>query len=159
MKKILLFLSLVLSYYTVAAPQQTVAIKVSILHPTCTVNDGRSIEINFGEDIYAAFIDGVKYTKPVIFSLKCHSYTTTAMRLRLTGSVSDFDNTLLATTSHNLGIRFLQGSGATPLPVNHWVSFNYPTLPKLQVVPVRHQQSVLKAGDFSSAATLVVEFR
>ena len=54
----------------------------------------------------------------------------------------------------DLGIKLFINGALWPL--NNTVNFTYPTLPRMEAVPVKRIGSVLSAGAFSASATVVV---
>lgn len=143
----------------VAANFGQVTVKVKVAGPTCHINRGNPINVDFGSSIIINQLDGVQYRQPLSFTLECSRLTSNTMRLRFSGSGAAFDTTLLATDKSGLGIRLLQGSGSgSSLALEDWFSFTYPSLPILQAVPVKQSGVSIDAGEFSGTATLVMEF-
>lgn len=140
-----------------AEPSKTIRLTVTIITPTCDLNGGRPINVNFGSQLYTTQIDGVQYKKPIPFSLYCSNYTSTALRLKLSGTGSTFDNALLKTNNSNLGLRLIKDAN-TAVPINTWINFSYPNPPSLYAVPVKKSGSDLQAGGFNGNAALIVEF-
>ncbi|MCE0491340.1 fimbrial protein [Pantoea sp. Mb-10] len=140
-----------------AEPSKTVRLTVTIINPTCDLNGGRPISVNFGNQLYTTQIDGIQYKKTIPFTLSCANATATALRLKLSGSGSSFDSTLLSTNNSNLGIRLIKDTN-TSVPINAWINFIYPHSPNLYAVPVKKSGSTLQPGGFNGNATLIVEF-
>lgn len=141
-----------------ALSQQNITLRVALIAPACEINHGKGIEVDFGDDILSRAVNGENYKKPLIFTLECNAAAGSAMRLRFEGSGASFDSAVVSTSMQDLGIRLLQGAGAgEPLALGETVSFSWPLLPVLQVVPVKRQGAVLSAGEFSGHATLIVE--
>lgn len=126
--------------------------------PSCDVNSGAPIDVDFGNNLITTEIDGVHYRQRLNWTLDCRDNPSNSMRLRLTGSGATFDGTALATNMNGLGIRLSQGASNTTLNLNSWLNFTYPTLPVLTAVPVKDPSVNLSAGAFTAGATLVTEF-
>lgn len=139
-----------------AGAVSSVTAKVTVVVPSCTINSGGAIAVNFGDAVYISRINGDAYRQPVNFTLSCSNLGTNDMRLRFTGTPAGFDTNSLATDKSGLGIRLLQAGN--PLSVGDWVSFIYPTLPTLEAVPVKDPTATLSGGVFTGTATLMVEY-
>ena len=122
----------------------------------CTLNDNKAIEVKFGE-ILATKINGVNYRMPIDYSLSCPAGMPVGMRMQLRGGVTSFDNSALQTSVTGLGIKMQNMTSEFPL--NSWINFNYPDMPKLFAVPIRKANTVLTGGIFSASATLMVDYQ
>lgn len=141
-----------------AAPQQNITLRVTLINTACEINNGKALEVDFGQQILSGAVNGDNYKKPLVFTLNCHAHTGSNLRLRFEGSAASFDSQVVSTSMQDLGIRLLQGTGVgVPLALGEWVNFSWPTLPILQVVPVKREGATLNTGEFSGHATLIVE--
>ncbi|WP_411752403.1 fimbrial protein [Serratia sp. (in: enterobacteria)] len=140
----------------VGARDATITVKVTVVAPTCVINNNRPIEVEFG-DVMTTRVDGNNYRMPVNYTLDCKNIPSNAMKLKVQGIVAGFDGTLLKTSNSALGIK-LQ-TGATKLSVNTWLNFSYPKKPELWVVPVQKSGSTLTGDEFTAVATMNVDYQ
>ncbi|CAI8791529.1 fimbrial protein [Pseudomonas serboccidentalis] len=139
-----------------AAPATTtINVTVTVTAPTCVINDGRVIEVDFGNDVMTTRVDGNNYMKTVDYTLKCDSAQSNAMKMQIQGAGTS--NNLLSTNKSGLAIAFLN-NGAS-FPMNTWSNFTLPNKPNLQAVPVKSGSQVLTGGEFSAAATMMVDYQ
>lgn len=135
----------------------TVNVLVTVVEvPPCIINGNRVIEVDFG-DVIVPQIDGTRYMKTVSYSLECTGQLTNAMKLAIQGNPTTFDNTALKTNVEDFGIA-IRANGQ-PMVINSWMNFVYPNKPILQAVPVKRTGVDLPGGDFSSGATLMVQYQ
>ncbi|CAN7539268.1 fimbrial protein [Pseudomonas solani] len=123
--------------------------------PSCTISGGKPIEVAFG-DVRTDQVDGTNFKKTVDYGLKCQNADNKALKLSINGTAAPFDAAVLTTSAADLGIKLYLDDAA--LEVNKKRDFTYPKAPVLAVVPVKKSGSTLKAGDFTAAATLKVEY-
>ena len=127
-----------------------------IAPPPCLINDGKMIEVNFGE-VMSTRIDGTNYKQPVHYTATCQKMPTNAMKVYITGSATGFDSNALQTDITGLGVRILyQGQ---LLDLGKAINFTYPNLPDLEAIPVRDQSATLSGGDFVASGTLHVDYQ
>lgn len=127
---------------------------VIVAPPTCVINGGSTLNVPFGNDLMTTRVDGVNYRRSVPYTVTCTGHTSNGMTLKLQGTSTAFDTATLRTSNSDLGVRlFINGSA---WPLNTTTKFTYPTLPKMEAVPVKKPASTLSAGAFSASATLVV---
>ncbi|EIT7186895.1 MAG: fimbrial protein [Serratia marcescens] len=132
-----------------------------IAPPPCQINDGRVIEVNFGDDLLTTKIDGVNYRKSIDYTLDCSAAGSNAIRMQIQGAGAWFDGSVLATVERrDLGIAIKVGSSDFPLSINSWVALSSnSTKPALAAVPVKASGSQLDSGRFSAGATLLFEYQ
>ncbi|ELQ9310748.1 fimbrial protein [Serratia marcescens] len=141
-----------------AQAASTVTVSVTVLAPLpCTINGSKPVEVNFGNEVMTTRIDGSSYRQPVDYGLSCNGPAKNAMRLQIAGGVAGFNGQLLKTSVNGLGIALLR-DGVRIAP-NSWQNFNYPTLPKLEAVPVKQSGVALPTGEFTAAATLRADYQ
>ncbi|HAT4919957.1 TPA: fimbrial protein [Serratia marcescens] len=157
--KVWLVLTLLVSMTSIAqAAVSIVTVSVTVVAPLpCTLNGGKPIEVNFGDEVMTTRIDGDNYRQPVGYGLSCNGPWKNAMRLQLSGAAAGFDGTLLKTSVNGLGIE-LQRDGVR-IPLNAWQNFTYPSMPKLEAVPVKQSGATLPTGEFTASATLRVDYQ
>ncbi|AZC90138.1 fimbrial protein [Pseudomonas carnis] len=133
----------------------TINVTVTVIGPTCVINNGRPIEVDFGNSVMTTRVDGKNYMKTVDYTLDCDSVGSNAMRMQIQGAASS--NNGLSTNKSDLAIAFL--NNGVPLPMNTWINFTWPNKPNLQAVPVRSGSQMLTGGEFSAAATMMVDYQ
>ena len=122
----------------------TVKVSVTVVQPLpCTINGGRPIEVNFGDELMTTRIDGYRYRVPIDFSFTC---TKSAMRMQVRGGTANFGQGLLGTNRDGLGILILQKQSGNQLPLNSWLNFTYPNPITLDAVPVKRAGVNLETG-------------
>jgi len=124
--------------------------------PPCIINGGKPIEVDFGE-VLTTRVDGKNYRKQMNYTLTCDGAPTNAMTMQMNGTGASFDATVLKTNQADLGIQLqnlaTKWSLATPL------KFTFPSAPPLFAVPVQKAGAALAGGEFTSTASLLVEYQ
>lgn len=127
--------------------------------PPCRINDGKTIDVDFGDRLGINKIDGVNYLQSVNYTVTCEAGASTGdMTLTVSGTATSFDKAAVQTNKAQLGLRLLLSGKpfvlATPVPVDP------NRLPVLQVVPVQLPGSkALTVGAFEAAATLQTDYQ
>lgn len=128
-----------------------------IAPPPCKVNAGRDIEVDFGQ-IGINKIDGVNFKKKIDYNVTCEIvHDSRQLKLKVTGTAANFDTKLLNTTVTGLGIR-LESSPSQQIEVNKAIDVTLNKLPELYAIPIKNASAVLSEGDFTSSATLQVDY-
>lgn len=135
----------------------TVTVKITVVSPPCEVNNNNLIEVNFGNDVMTTRVDGEYKKMPIVYSVQCQGEAAGAARIRIEGDSAVFDAGVLNTNKTDFGIELL--NDGKRLPINSWLNFSYPSLPKLEAVPVKRSGARLSGGAFSAGATMKVEYR
>lgn len=128
-----------------------------IVPPSCVINGDRVIEVNFGKNLVTTQVDGQHYMKTLDYQLTCKNNKNNALQIQFKGASTGFNTGALQTNQADLGIALI--ANGQPLAINSWVNFTYPNKPLLQAVPVKRPGGLLKAGDFSAGATLMVGYQ
>ena len=152
---------------TIAAQGDTTTVTVSgtlIEGPQCTINSGRDVTVDFGDDLITRLVDGANYKKEIDYPLTCTGSAANsgaALKVTIRGNAAGFGSGLIATTKTGLGIRLLSGaSGNTTLTPGNYVNFSgTANKPRLWAVPVAQNSSTLTAGSFSGTGTMVIDFQ
>lgn len=133
-------------------------IKATIIAPPpCKVNAGRDIEVDFGQ-IGINKIDGVNFKKKIDYGVTCEIVQESRqLKLKVTGTAASFDAKLLNTTVTGLAIR-LETSPSQQIEVNKAIDVTLGNLPELYAIPIKNASAVLSEGDFTSSATLQVDY-
>lgn len=135
----------------------TVTVKITVVAPPCEINNNNLIEVNFGNDVMTTRVDGEYKKMPIVYSVECKGEASGAARIRIDGDGAAFDGGVLKTNKTDFGIELL--NNGKRLPIKSWLNFSYPTLPKLEAVPVKRSGARLSGGAFSAGATMKVEYR
>ncbi|PHY73474.1 fimbrial protein [Serratia marcescens] len=127
--------------------------------PSCTINDGQQIEVNFGARIGIHRVDGVNYRQSLNYQITCNTLTHTdwALTLSLSGVAAGFDKEALLTNQPNLAIRIYQNN--KPFAPGNILRINLANPPKLTAVPVKKEGTELTEGAFEAWATLRAEYQ
>lgn len=134
---------------------------VLIAPPSCTIDDGGQVNVDFGDHIGIKSVDGVNHRKEMNYQIVCgeSKVDNWALTLTLTGDTAEFDKrTALRTDKANLGIQVYQ-NGRLFVPGSS-LSITLDNQPKLEAVPVKKIGSVLTdGGKFEAWATLKAEYQ
>ncbi|WP_426766910.1 fimbrial protein [Erwinia aphidicola] len=136
---------------------RTITISMTVLEPPpCTINGGKTIEVDFGE-VIADDLDGIQFARAVNIDLSCRGQSKNQLRLQFQGTPDKAMANYLQTNREGLAIKFSR-SGQL-LPLNSWLNFNWPDVPELRAAPVISNKKMLTGGTFSASATLRVEYQ
>ncbi|AGO57465.1 fimbrial protein [Serratia plymuthica] len=126
--------------------------------PSCEINEGQTIDVDFGDRVGVSKVDGVNYLQPINYRITCQpGATTLELGLRVVGPPTVFDGAALQTNVADLGIRLLQNG--QPLQVNQRIAIDPQNPPRLQAVPVKKEGGTLSEGLFEVAATLLADYQ
>ncbi|HDL7749476.1 TPA: fimbrial protein [Yersinia enterocolitica] len=139
-----------------AAEQVTLQVKLTILAPTCTINDNKAMSVDFGE-VFSNKVDGKSYMKPVEYSLKCTGSDSQMFNMEIQGTPASFNNSALKTNITDFGIALLANDN--PLKINDSIKFSPAKKPVLQVVPIKSGGKPLKGGNFSANAVMKISYQ
>ena len=133
-------------------------VSVTVLsRPPCEFNGGSNVLVDFGNEVLITRVDGVNYTQPIPYNLTClPAPPTNALKLQFRGAAAGFDSAL-TTSNPNLGIRLMNGSA--PLAPGAWLNFTWPNTPAINAVLVKRPGTTLTPGEFTGAATLLVDYQ
>ncbi|MGQ8708712.1 fimbrial protein [Serratia sp. TSA_198.1] len=155
---ILFFLSLIFtSTYALADLTSNVMISITVRESSCVVNDGGVMNVSFGNNLLESKIDGSNYLKNIDYKYKCSGSERRAMRMKIHGVESGFDQRALQTSKTDLGVVFFAKN--EPLAINEWFYFDGFDNINLQAVPVKKLGAKLDEGYFSSGSTLIVDYQ
>ncbi len=124
--------------------------------PPCVINDGSTIDIDFGK-VGIKRIDGSRYMQRIDYSIKCEFLDNSRqLKMKIMGSAAAFDNSVLTSSVTGLGIKLLANGKA--FAINTPLNIDYANPPTLDAVPVKNSAVTLAEGDFSSGATMLVDY-
>ncbi|WP_411919488.1 fimbrial protein [Yersinia enterocolitica] len=147
---------LVNSSVVLAAKQVTLQVKLTILAPTCTINNNKAMSVDFG-DVFSEKVNGDNYRKQVEYSLKCNGADSQMFNMTIQGTAASFNNSALETNITDFGIAlFADGKS---LNINDSIKFSPAKKPVLQVVPVKVANKPLKGGGFSANAVMKISYQ
>jgi type 1 fimbria pilin len=126
--------------------------------PPCLIDNGRQIDVNFGDRVGINKVDGVNYLQAMNYQITCSNPGSGfALTLSLTGTATAFDNQALATDKTDLGIRIYQNN--IPFTPNTVLDIDLNNPPPLTAVPVKRAGATLTEGAFEAWATLHAEYQ
>ncbi|WP_244665759.1 fimbrial protein [Serratia marcescens] len=125
--------------------------------PPCTINNGQTVEVDFGDRVGVSKVDGKNYLQLINYRITCEQGGGgMALGLTLFGPVSGFDTAALQTNIPDLAHRILQNG--QPLELNKRIDIAIDSPPMLQAVPVKRAGAELPSGEFSVTATLLADY-
>lgn len=124
----------------------------------CIINNNKPIDIPFG-DVQISRIDGKQYKITQIrYTLDCRRALSYPLNMKISGKGAGFNSKLLGIPGQSsLGIALKRNT--TNLALNDWFSLTPASPPKLEAVLVAHSEGTITGGEFSAAATLVVDYQ
>ncbi|MEX1843619.1 fimbrial protein [Enterobacter cloacae] len=128
--------------------------------PTCTINNGNTIDVNFG-NVDVSKIDGTTYDiQPANYTITCTGGSTTGVSLGVTwtGTATAFDSAAVATGITGFGLHFLLG-GKDFVQGQRVAVTDITNPPQLQIVPVKRSDVSLTAQNFTATATLQADYQ
>lgn len=126
--------------------------------PSCKINDGGMVDVDFGDKIGVNKVDGVNYLKALDYRVTCEKGVSGMdLVLTLSGKPTIYDDAAIQTDVPDLGIRILQNG--QPFILDTPVVIDPKAPPILQAVPVKTPGASLKEGAFTATATLKAEYQ
>lgn len=125
----------------------------------CTIGSDKVIEIAFG-NVDVNKVDGINYVQPIPWTIDCHGAPgDAALNLKISGTVTTFEDTALTTSATGLGIRVLANGQA--MKINKPLLTTPSEAPSiaLTAVPVKDPIETLTTQSFSAVATLTAEYQ
>lgn len=131
---------------------------VLIEPPSCKINEGEVVEVDFEERVGVTKVDGVHYMKKLDYLITCEKWASGLdLTLTLSGKKTLYDDAAIQTNVDDLGIRILKNG--EPFNINSSIVVDPKSPPTLQAVPVKTPGASLKKGPFMATATLKVEYQ
>ncbi|MDD1135705.1 fimbrial protein [Pseudomonas shahriarae] len=125
--------------------------------PSCVIDEGRIIDVPFGQNIAIRKLDGINYRQTMNYGITCGASTLEwSMSLKISGPVTSFNPAALQTSIEGLGIEILQNG--VPLILDQALTIDPKNPPTLQAVPVKAPGVELMATGFNATATLTAEY-
>lgn len=134
----------------------TFTLKYTIVEPTCTINNNKSMEVDFSE-MFTQKIGGKNYLKQLDYSLKCSGSNTDMYTMTIEGAATPFNDSALKTNISDFGIALFAND--KPLKINNGITFSQAEKPVLKAVPVKAGNASLKGGDFTATAVMKISYQ
>ncbi|MGP6457482.1 fimbrial protein [Enterobacter ludwigii] len=135
----------------------TVNVTGVIVEGVCEVNNGETLNVDFGNSLRSSEIDGENFLKSIDYTLACEDLASNDLEMQFEGNATSFSDNYLATDKEGLGIKiYINGE---VMPLNTWTPFTWPDLPALQAAPVKDDSSEIETGVFSASATLKIQYQ
>ncbi|CAI1543311.1 TPA: fimbrial protein [Serratia fonticola] len=126
--------------------------------PPCKINDGATVDVDFGERVGVNKVDGVNYLQALNYRISCEPGASGLdMTLTLRGQQTGYDTAAVRTNLADLGIRVLQNG--KPFTLNQPIGIDPKNPPRLEAVPVKNPGATLKEGAFVATATLQANYQ
>lgn len=131
----------------------------TLIAPPCTISDGKTIEVPFGNNLGANKIDGINYKQSVNYTVGCKSgYALNNLAIVIdTTNPASFDASAVQTDKEGLGIHILVDGIAVTFAQRIAVS-DPASPPVIEAVPVQNQGVTLTEGAFSATMTLRADY-
>ncbi|MDI7659860.1 fimbrial protein [Cronobacter universalis] len=131
----------------------------SLVAPPCTISEGKTIEVEFGNDLGVNKIDGNNYKQPVNYTVNCEAgYTANNLAIVVdTTAPAVFDGSAVITDKAGLGIRILVDG--QPVTFSQRIAVTNPASPPtIEAVPVQDEGVALTEGTFEATMTLRADY-
>lgn len=127
--------------------------------PPCTISDGGTLAIEFGERVGINKVDGENYRQKVDYRIRCDAPGALPWEVFLTvkGTATAFDKAAVQTDKGALGIRLYQDG--KPFTLNSGIKVDPASPPQLEAVPVAKPGAALTEGAFAATATLQASYQ
>ncbi|CRY55655.1 minor pili exported protein [Yersinia intermedia] len=123
--------------------------------PSCSINNGGNIDVDFGDRVGVKKVDGVNYLQPLNYQITCDSSASVGMMtLEIVGFPADYDSAAVVTGVTDLAIQIKQDG--VPFELNKPILISQFNPPQLEAVPVKRLGATLREGPFEATATLRV---
>lgn len=131
----------------------------TLVAPPCTISNGKTIEVAFGNDLGVNKIDGNNYKQPVNYTVDCEAgYSANNLEIVVdTTHPAAFDNAAVTTDKPGLGIRILV-DGVAATFAQRVAVVNPASPPRIEAVPVQDPALKLEAGAFEATLTLRADY-
>ncbi len=153
---------LLLSSVAIAATSDymiNVTVKVMIVAQPCKINNDQTIDVDFGNSVITTEVSSGKYEVPINYTLDCSAAEPSkALKMRISGQTATFDNRALQTSVPELGIA-IKANGETFAVGSDFNFTSADGKPTLTALLVQQPGSQLPTGEFSSIATMTVDYQ
>lgn len=131
----------------------------ALVAPPCTIQDGQTIEVDFGTELGVNKIDGVNYRQPIQYRIVCDThYMPNELAVVVESSQpTTYDSSAVQTTKSGLGIRI--NVADQPVSFGTRIAVQDPNSPpEIDAVPVHDPAVTLDEGAFDATMTLRVDY-
>ncbi|MDI3360351.1 fimbrial protein [Lelliottia sp. V89_10] len=131
----------------------------TLVAPPCTISDGKTIEVDFGNDLGVNKIDGNNYKQSVEYTVSCSAgYGLNNIAIVIDSTTpAAFDSSAVQTDKTGLGIRILVDNTAVTFAKR--IAVADPSVPPvIEAVPVQDQTVNLTEGAFEGTMTLRTDY-
>lgn len=158
LKGLLFFLSIIMPISKNQAADNMKFSGTLIEPPTCTVNHGNKIDVDF-KQMGIRKVDGVNNLMTIDYELHCESNASTTwdMTLEIIGIATDYDIAAIKTDVTYLGVRILEND--KPFELNKPISISADKPVILKAVLVKKPGFKLEPKPFSATATLLAVYQ
>ncbi|AZP32240.1 fimbrial protein [Cronobacter sakazakii] len=159
MKRLISFLSLAALMSFAAQGEDNLAFHGTLVAPPCTVNNGQTIEVKFGDNLGTTKIDGINYKQPVNYSISCAAdYSINSLAIVVeTSRPASFDSAAVETDKNGLGIH-ISMDGTAAVFAKRVAITDLSSLPVIEAVPVQAPGVELTEGPFDATMTLRTDY-
>lgn len=132
-----------------------ISINVEVLEPSCNINNGDVIEVDFGDDILSNKLNGSYYAQIVRLTFQCNTLTPDSGYLKIEGEEFEPGIQALKTSKENLSIYFSHSNNI--IPINEKVAVNLKSTYNFLAI-LSKIGSKVQPGPFSASATLALYY-
>uniref|UniRef100_A0A8H9YNN4 Fimbrial protein n=1 Tax=Pseudomonas tritici TaxID=2745518 RepID=A0A8H9YNN4_9PSED len=131
----------------------------TLVAPPCTISNGKTIDVVFGNNLGVNKIDGNNYKQPVNYTVECEAgYSANSLAITVDTTVpTAFDGSAVNTDKTGLGIRILVEGQPVTFAQRRAV-VNPASPPKIEAVPVQDPAVKLEVGAFEATMTLRADY-
>ncbi|QWZ48822.1 fimbrial protein [Enterobacter bugandensis] len=153
-----LFIVLLTALPLAALSSDNMSFHGTLISPSCKINNGDKIEVDFGQDLGVSEIDGVNFKTKIDYNISCDSGFPESLAIVLdTSNPAVFMNSTLQTSKSELGIHVLVNG--TDAMFGQKIAVDDPSSPPVvEVVPVGNPADTLTAGSFEATMTLRTDY-
>ncbi|MEX7606157.1 fimbrial protein [Enterobacter asburiae] len=156
MRKVLLLIPLMFPFCVMASNMQ---LHGTLIAPPCTISDGQTIDVPFGNNLGVNKIDGVSFKQPVKYNVNCKAgYAVNSLAIVVeTTTPTAFDASAVQTDKNGLGIHILVDGNDVTFAKRVAVS-DPASPPVIEAVPVQDPAVTLTEGAFEATMTLRTDY-
>lgn len=129
--------------------------------PLCYIDNNKTIEIDFGNNIGINKISTGNYREKVPFEIKCDGTSDDLqLTLKVSGKPASFDAdnaSVISAEQQALGVKIFQNG--EPFKLETAVPINIDNIPEIVAVLVSDNDSELIEGEFNAVASLQAEYQ
>lgn len=139
-----------------ASAAADVTLHGTLINLACKIGDDKAIDVDFGNEVVADLVDGIRYKKEIPVQIVCNESYSGDLNFKVVGTAG-FEPAALKTDIDQLAIRFSEGATDTPIEINKAYQYKNNDTLTLKAVPVKETGAVFTGGKFNATAQLLVE--